>query len=326
MISILLAVRNEEDYIEKCLESLLNQDFPKNNYEILVADGNSSDRTRAIVKRISSETKNPKITLLENPEIVPSSGWNVCLKEAKGDFILLFGGHATIPRDFLTRNMKTWNKYSKEVDNLAGIGGRYTIGKFETFTPKLGYVLLNSVFSGSSSHKRIEKPRLTNTVVFGLYKKDIIEKAGGFEDNLKNGGDLEINLRLRKKGYKLLTDPGIQFNYFPRTTFKKMLKQIWNYGIVKGMFLRRGYFIPKALIAPVFLVYALGLFLFSNFTIYLIPAAAYLTLNILFSLFNSIKHRDIRFLIALPFLYFYTHISSGISIIFGCILGKKSLL
>jgi glycosyltransferase involved in cell wall biosynthesis len=323
MISIMIAVKDEEKYIERCLNSLIEQDFPKDGYEILVADGGSKDRTREKVGQIAKKTENPKIILLDNPGIYPPAGWNEVVKNCNGEFVVIFGGHSTAPKDFVEKNWETWTKYSKEIDNLAGVGGRYETPSFETFTQKAGYVLLNSFFSGSSSHKRIEKPKITRTIVFGMYKKDIIEKIGGFEGSMKTGGDLEVNLRLTKNGYRILTNPDITFDYYPRTTFERLLKQVWNYGVAKGRFLRRGYFIPKALIAPLFLIYVLGLALFSGYTFYLAIIILYLLANMAFSLYNAINHRDLGLFFTLPILYSYVHISSGISVILGYLFGKK---
>ncbi|MDD5022726.1 MAG: glycosyltransferase [Candidatus ainarchaeum sp.] len=325
-ISILIASKDEEKYIEKCLDSLIEQDFPKNEYEILVIDGKSKDRTREIVNEIIKKNKKSNIRLLHNEKIIPPAAWEVGLENARGEFILIFGSHSTAPKDFLKKNWETWEKYNKKISDLAGVGGRYIIKEFENFTQKLGYVLLNSFFSGSSGHKRIETTRETKTIVFGMYKKEIIKKIGGFDDDLKIGGDLEINLRLNKLRYKLITNPNIEFDYYPRSDFKKMLKQIWNYGIAKGLFLRKGYFIPKAIIAPLFLVYFLGLLLFSDLLVYIIPILVYVILNFLFSIYNSIKHGEIRFLITLPLLYFYVHLSSGISIILGYLIKQEGYL
>jgi glycosyltransferase involved in cell wall biosynthesis len=317
MISILISVKNEEKYIEKCLNSLLNQDFP-GQYEIIIADGQSTDGTREIIKKFA--VKNP-ITLIDNPKIFPPNGWNLCLTQAKGDFILLFNGHLTAPKDFLKKSIETWNTYSKKAEDLAGVGGSYEVAEFENFTQRMSFVLLNSFFSGSNPRQRIAGPEFLNTISCGLYKKNIVEKVGGFEDDLKNGGDLEFNLRLQKRGYKLLHNPDIKFNYHMRTNLDRLLKQVWNYAIAKGMFIRRGYIQPKALIAPLFFLYFLALPLLDGY--FLLPLALYIPLSLLFSTYNTIKQKDLRFLFVLPILYFYVHFTSGLAIILGFLFQKR---
>jgi len=65
MVSIIIPCRNEEKFIGKCLDSILNQDYPKENLGVLVVDGMSEDRTGKIVREHSE--KHPFIKLLENP-------------------------------------------------------------------------------------------------------------------------------------------------------------------------------------------------------------------------------------------------------------------
>src|SRR3990167_4774157 len=111
--SIVIATRNEEKTIEACIESLLNQSYPKNNYEIIFADGFSSDRTPEIIKRYATSDKRqatPKIILLENPKKDSGSGRNLGIKKARGEFIVQLSGHTVAdtnsPRDFLIPKLR----------------------------------------------------------------------------------------------------------------------------------------------------------------------------------------------------------------------------
>jgi hypothetical protein len=220
--------------------------------------------------------------------------------------------------------MESWDKYSKEIDNLAAVGGSYDVPRLESFAQKLGYILLNSVFSGSNPRQRIKEPKVISTIMWSLYKTEIVKKVGGFEDDLKNGGDLEFNLRLGRHGYKLLLNPEIKFNYVPRKDFVRMLKQVWNYAVAKGIFLTRGYPLYKAAIAPLFFLYVISLPILALIAPpLLLPMALYIILDLLFSLYNSLKHRDIRLLLTLPLMYFYVHFSSGLAVLLGMIFKKR---
>ena len=64
--SIISPIRNEEKYIAKCLTSLVNQDYEKSKYEIIIVDGMSSDATRKIVRKF--ERKYDNIKLYDNPD------------------------------------------------------------------------------------------------------------------------------------------------------------------------------------------------------------------------------------------------------------------
>lgn len=69
-ISVILPIRNEAEFIEKCLRSLMANDYARGRIEILVLDGMSDDGTREIVRRLAAE--DGRIRLLDNPQgIVP---------------------------------------------------------------------------------------------------------------------------------------------------------------------------------------------------------------------------------------------------------------
>jgi glycosyltransferase involved in cell wall biosynthesis len=65
-ISVIIPCRNEEKFISKCLDSIIQQDYPKENLEVLVIDGMSEDKTREIIQKYSQ--RYPFIKLLENPK------------------------------------------------------------------------------------------------------------------------------------------------------------------------------------------------------------------------------------------------------------------
>ena len=66
MLSVIVPIYNEEKYIAKCIDSILEQDYPKDDLEVILADGMSTDRTREIVARYT--TKYPFIHLIDNPK------------------------------------------------------------------------------------------------------------------------------------------------------------------------------------------------------------------------------------------------------------------
>jgi len=92
LISIIIPCRNEAGYIARCLDTILQQDFPKENFEILVMDGESSDGTKGILDGYAKV--NPNIRLLCNPGKITPCALNIGIKQAKGDIIIRMDAHA----------------------------------------------------------------------------------------------------------------------------------------------------------------------------------------------------------------------------------------
>ena len=116
LISFILPIRNESIFIEKTLNSVLNQsgDFKS---EIIISDGMSTDGTRDIVKNFQLE--NSFIQLIDNPEKIVSTGFNRALSVAKGNIIIRVDGHTTIDKDYLIKSVS--NLINKKCDCTGGL-------------------------------------------------------------------------------------------------------------------------------------------------------------------------------------------------------------
>ena len=91
-VSFIIPILNEEKTIGKCLDSLLSMDFPKNDFEIIIAYGHSKDKTNSILRHYSSRYDNVK--LFKNPTGNTAWGRNICIIHAQGEYIMNYSGHA----------------------------------------------------------------------------------------------------------------------------------------------------------------------------------------------------------------------------------------
>ena len=115
---------------------------------------------------------------------------------------------------------------------------------YENRLAKFVALIYSSPLSGASSFWFEERPHFAKTVAFALYDKKIAEEIGGFDEDMIIGDDFEFNLRINKKGYKLFFNPEIISYYFARSIWRGFIKQSFNYGAVKGVAIRKGYFSP----------------------------------------------------------------------------------
>ncbi len=100
MLSIICPIYNEEKYIRQFLDSLLKQDYPKEDMEILLVDGMSKDRTREIVAGYTAQF--PFIHLVDNPERIVPYAMNRGIEAAKGEVIIRLDAHAEYPKNYFT--------------------------------------------------------------------------------------------------------------------------------------------------------------------------------------------------------------------------------
>ncbi len=94
-ITIVMPCYNEEDYIEKAVLTLIENNYPEDKIQILVVDGRSQDKTQYIVNKMIA--KYPFIKLLDNPNKTVPYALNIAIRESVGEFILRVDAHSEYP-------------------------------------------------------------------------------------------------------------------------------------------------------------------------------------------------------------------------------------
>src|SRR5579885_2362816 len=92
-VSVIMPVRNEASFIAQSLSAVLQQDYPPEWLEILVVDGQSSDRTLDIIKTLPGAER---VRIIENPRRIQAAGMNAGIRQARGEFIVRVDGHTLI--------------------------------------------------------------------------------------------------------------------------------------------------------------------------------------------------------------------------------------
>ncbi|MDQ2805451.1 MAG: glycosyltransferase, partial [Chloroflexota bacterium] len=115
-VTIIMPIRNEGGFIARSLGAVLGQDYPADRIEVLVADGLSTDSTRAVVADLA--LAHPNVRLLDNPGQIVSTGLNRALPLARGDVIIRVDGHCEIAPDYVRRCVA-----HLRADGVDGVGG-----------------------------------------------------------------------------------------------------------------------------------------------------------------------------------------------------------
>ena len=115
-VSVVVPMKNEERYIGKCLETILANDFPMDQCEILVMDGRSTDRSRMIVEEKAAQY--PMIRLLDNPGEIAPTAMNLGIRAARGQYILRMDGHSEYPSNYIRTCLEELERTG--ADNVGG--------------------------------------------------------------------------------------------------------------------------------------------------------------------------------------------------------------
>lgn len=260
-VSVILPCRNEARIIGSCLESIIENEYPKEHLELLVVDGRSDDGTRDIVNGFC--VKVPWIRLLDNDRGITPAALNIGIRFAKGHIVIRMDAHTMYPPDYISKLVE-WTERSK-ADNVGGI----CITRPAAQTPKAQAIAigLSHPWGVGNSHFRIgvSSPKWVDTVPFGCYRREVFDKIGLFDERLIRNQDDEFNHRLIKSGGRILLVPEIVSYYTARDSLGKIWIMYYQYGYFKplaarmiGTVMTIRQLIPSAFVVSLILTAALA--------------------------------------------------------------------
>jgi glycosyltransferase involved in cell wall biosynthesis len=247
VVSVLLPVLNEEAEIGEVLDRLLAQSFTAT--EVIVADGGSVDRTRQIVADYAS--RDPRVRMVDNPGRLQSAGLNRAFKAARGEVLVRLDGHAFVTDDYVARNLDLLESSGAEV-----VGGRMVARAVQGRVA--GGIEMAMGRRWAAGPARFHHPgpaAFVETVYLGTFRREILERVGGWSENVGVNEDFDLNYRIRRAGGRIWYDPTLEVGYRPRSTIKALSRQYFRYGRSKGSMLRKrpGSILPRQLAPAVLL-------------------------------------------------------------------------
>ncbi|MEA2053781.1 MAG: glycosyltransferase family 2 protein, partial [Candidatus Thermoplasmatota archaeon] len=238
LISVVVAVRNEKQYIKQCIESLFSQDYAE-KYEVIVIDGMSDDGTYELLEGLQ---KKYGFKLLCNEKKNAAAGRNMGIKEAKGEAIAFIDGDATASEDWLSSISKAFEK-----SNVAGVGGPDLLPEDGNYKAKaIGLVMTSPLARGgrlnpSTQHVMDDKSRYVDHIPTCnlCLNKEVFDKVGMFDESFVKGQDLELNYRIRKAGYKLFYSPEIKVVHYRKQHIRQFTRQIYKWAKAKVAIIKK---------------------------------------------------------------------------------------
>jgi succinoglycan biosynthesis protein ExoA len=225
-MSVIVPCRNEKDYIAACVRSILAQEPPPGGFEIIIVDGMSDDGTRDILKRLVATE--PLLRTVDNPRRITPCGMNVGIREARGRYIAIMGAHNRYAPEYLCRSMEVLEETG--ADNVGGA----MICEAESWLQRAIAAAHHSPFAaGNARWHNPDYEGPADTVFGGLYRREVFERIGLFDEELVRNQDDEFNLRLQRAGGKIWQSPRIKSWYKPRASLRALFKQYKQYGYWK---------------------------------------------------------------------------------------------
>lgn len=221
-ISVILPVLNEEPHLEESISAILSQDY-HGVFEVILALGPSKDRTDEIAKGLA--TRDNRVKLVSNPTGKTAAGLNLAIASSQSEVIVRVDGHAKIPSNYLSLAVEILRKTGSV--NVGGVMAAEGITQFEKAVAR---AMRSALGVGASRFHTGGEAGEVDTVYLGVFLREAIVTAGGFDERYTRAQDWELNHRLRKNGGKVYFDPRLHVTYRPRPNLAKLAKQYFQYG------------------------------------------------------------------------------------------------
>lgn len=323
LVSVIIPCYNEEEFIEECLLGIVNSVYPANKLEIIIADGMSTDNTRAIISKISSEYS--FVRLVDNPVRFKPHALNVAIKEAKGNIIIRCDAHSIYPPDYIPKLVDYL--IESGVDNVGGIL-HYTPREDTLIGHSIIHAMTHPFGCGDAKHRGgAEEPMLVDTVFGGCYRRDVFERIGLFDERLLRGQDREFNERLRRNGGRIKLFPDVECTYFSRSSLMGYIKHTYVSGITpiyisritkeRNLGLRN--FVPACFVLALLGSGVLSIWFLWLSIGFLFILGLHLFGGILSGISVARKEGRLSFVLSMPLFFLLTHLAYGTGSLVGLI-------
>jgi succinoglycan biosynthesis protein ExoA len=226
-VSVVVPVRNEAANIRETLEGLINQDFPLDDFEILVVDGCSEDNTVAIVQQM--EQLVPNLRLFHNPKRLSSAARNIGILESHGDYIVIIDGHCALTDTHHLTNLV--QAFEKSGADSLGRPQPLRSSDATTFQRTVSTARMSWLGHNPDSSIFSDQPHFVaadNVAV--AYRREVFEAVGLFDESFDACEDVDFNTRVRRAGFTCYFTPTISVDYQSRRNLKGLFKQMRRYG------------------------------------------------------------------------------------------------
>jgi glycosyltransferase involved in cell wall biosynthesis len=316
-VSVILTIKNEERTIGHAIESMLRVDYP--DYEVIVVDGGSEDKTLDIAK-------NHRVRIIQTRDSTPGQGRNVGIRDSSHPIIAFIDGDCYVER-------KDWLRNGVDLlrqEDVGGVGGPIIPFSEATYMSRALMNALSTFLAnaGSAQFARYEKQREVESISScnAVYRREVIERAGLFAEDLRFCEDADLNYRIRKLGYRLVYSPKMTVEHDWKVySFSSLFRYMFRYGAGRAVAVKKHPYlfsllnaVPSIAIVCISVLFLLSLVFGGNFLYAtLLLVSSYCALAFISALFAAYRFKDIKMVLVAPVTYVLVHVGYAIGFILG---------
>jgi succinoglycan biosynthesis protein ExoA len=230
-VSVVMPVLNEEKHLAESVAAVLGQEYP-GGFELVLAIGPSKDRTEAIARELAAADS--RITVVPNPSGQIATAMNAAVKAARHEILTRIDAHSLLPDGYLRTAVRTLME-----TGAADVGGWMAAEGVTPFQGAVAWAMTSPFGVGAAANHTGGEAGPADTVYLGVYRREVIEKVGGYDETMLIAEDWELNYRIRAAGGLIWFTPDLRVTYRPRATLVALAKQQFRYGRWRRVVARR---------------------------------------------------------------------------------------
>ncbi len=221
-VSVIMPVRNEERYLAESVRHVLSQDYD-GEMELIIAVGPSRDGTAELACALAAVE--PRITVVDNPTGQRPAAMNTALRICRHPIVVRVDGHAMLPPGYISTAMATMRE-----TGAVNVGGIMAAEGTTPFQQAVAWAMTSPFGVGAARFHTGGKPGPSDTAYMGVFRREAIERAGGYNEHFQIAEDWELNHRIRQGGGLIWFQPAMRVSYRPRATVAQLAVQYFRYG------------------------------------------------------------------------------------------------
>jgi succinoglycan biosynthesis protein ExoA len=217
-----MPILNEERHLEEAVSAAFDQHYD-GSIEVVLALGPSKDRTNEIARALADG--DPRVHLVDNPGGRTADALNTAIKAAAGDVVVRVDGHGLLDRDYVRTAVRTL-----EATGAANVGGVMAAEGTTPFERAVAAAMTSRLGVGAARFHTGGESGPADTVYLGVFRREWLERVGGYDPHFVRAQDWEMNHRIRQADGLVWFTPELRVRYRPRATLKALSRQYFEYG------------------------------------------------------------------------------------------------
>ncbi len=218
----MMTVRDEEDHLREAVASVLAQDYP-GGLEVVLAVGPSRDRTREVADALAAE--DARVVVVDNPTGRTPDGLNAAIAATRHGVVVRMDGHGALSDGYVRRAVEIL-----EETGAANVGGVMLAEGVGDLQQAVAVAMRSPLGIGAARFHVGGAAGPADTVYLGVFRREWLERVGGYDTTFTRAQDWELNHRIREAGGVVWFSPDLTVTYRPRATWPDLARQFYTTG------------------------------------------------------------------------------------------------